>query len=70
MKQRALQMRVVKTNKDKTTEVSEASITFEQTANIVRRQIEKCACTIGKGVIIYVVVDTLRQVIIAQTTKS
>jgi hypothetical protein len=68
---RTLQLRVVKTNKNDTQEISDLDIlSFEGRTAIISKYFERVATIIGKGVITYVVADTLRQVIIAQVNKS
>lgn len=69
MQKRALQVRLIKTNKDETPVVSEHTFDLSEKVSVIGDRIDKSFERLGRGVILYVVADTARRVIIARATK-
>lgn len=66
---RSLQVKMVK-NEKTPVESYQAEARFEDKFAVISKTFEKAMKSIGKAVICYVVVDTARQVVIANATKS
>jgi len=66
MRNRALQLRFVKTNQSDAAVSDETDSTFEGKVAIIGHFVEKGFKNIGMAVCAYVVADTLRQVIVAK----
>jgi len=66
---RSIQMRIVKTKKETKYEDLPADIRLEDAATIVSHHFDKAVRKVGQAIITYVIVDTIRQVIVAQATK-
>jgi hypothetical protein len=66
---RTLQVKVVKANKNELIDESDEGLTFEETADIVTFYVEKAINTTFRAVIGYMIVDTIRKVIIEQAKK-
>jgi hypothetical protein len=69
-RKRALEVQVVKKSKDKTVEELMDTKTFEQKADIVLQKLTKIGAQVFAGVCVYVLLDTYRQVQIAQATNQ
>jgi hypothetical protein len=68
---RTIEVRIVKKKDKQTTAESDTEdITLEGKAAIVGHYLDKGVRQIGKVMVSYVFVDTLRQVIVAQATKK
>lgn len=70
MRKRTIQVKMVKTPKDDDTSPDETDETLEGKAAIIGYYAQRIVATIGKSAVAYVVVDTLREVVIARATKS
>ena len=70
MRNRKLEVRMVKTNKNETPSVSQNEITFEGKVAIIGHYLERGFRMAGKAALAYVVLDTFRQVAIAQANQQ
>lgn len=66
-KNRAITVTVDKKNKDELQEQPEDPAIFEHKADHILRKLEKIGTKVFVGVCIYVILDTVRQVAVAQT---
>lgn len=68
LKDRALQVKMVKNAKDETVEVDRGEL-FYKKANLVGCHIRNTVVSIGKTVLLYVAADTIRQVMVEHAKK-
>lgn len=66
---RSLQVKMVKNAKEDTKPSSQSDITLEGKTAIIGYALKSTIETIGKAVIAYVAVDTVRQVMVARASK-
>lgn len=66
---RALQVKMVKTEKETTTQPNPEDV-LEKKLAVISRSFENMALKVGKAVIAYVVADTVRQILVAKATRS
>lgn len=67
---RALQVKVIKSNKKDEPQADQTDATYEGKVAIVGHFVERAIKRIGITVITYVVVDTIRQVMVAQANQT
>jgi len=66
---RALEMKVVKKTKDTAEGTISTDLSFDEKTKIIGRQIDKTVLKIGIVVSLYVVLDTVRQVLVTKANN-
>jgi hypothetical protein len=69
MLNRTLQVKLLKTSKEDLAQPTQTSTTYEAKVAVIGNLFERIAAKVGSAVIVYVVVDTVRKVLIAKASK-
>lgn len=66
---RALQVKMVNTKKDETEQVETSQSYFEKRAEVISKTLDDTMKKVGMFAIGYVVIDTVRQVLVAKANR-